>query len=101
YQEFRPDDFGLDAGAAGFMAALGHLFAQIGASPTPGEYARILGDVAQRVRTEEQLRASLFGWMEQLDRAALYAAPAQPFVADAVHAINRYLGIEEIELGGE
>jgi hypothetical protein len=101
YQEFRPEDFGLDAGAAEFMAALGRLFAAIGASPTPGEYARILGDIAQRVRTDEQLRASLFGWMEQLDRGALYAAPTQPLVADAVHAINRYLGIEEIELGGE
>ena len=101
YQDFRPEDFGLDASAGEFMSALGALFSLVGASPTPGEYARILDDVHQRIRTEEQLRLSLFGWMEQLDRAALYAAPAQALLADAVHAINRYLGIEEIELGGE
>lgn len=101
YQEFRPEDFGLDASAGEFMAALGALFATIGASPTPNEYARILDDVHLRIRTDEQLRISLFGWMEQLDRGALYAAPAQAQLADAVHAINRYLGIEEIELGGE
>lgn len=101
YQEFRPEDFGLGPAAGAFMTSLGALFAAIGASPTPGEYARILADVHERVRTEEQLRLSLFGWMEQLDRGALYAPPVQARLADAVHAINRYLGIEEIELGGE
>ena len=101
YQEFRPEDFGLPPAAMEFMSALGALFAQIGAAPTPSEYARILGDVHERVRTEEQLRLSLVGWMEQLDRGALYATPAQDLLTEAVHAINRYLGVEEIELGGE
>lgn len=96
--DYRPEDFGLDASAAEFMAALGTIFQAVGTSPTPTEYGRILADIHQRIRTEEQLRQSLFGWMETLDRAALHATPLQPLLADATQAINRYLGIEEIEL---
>ncbi|MCQ4164985.1 hypothetical protein [Tahibacter harae] len=99
YQEYRPEDFGLSPGAAEFMAALDAVFHALGASPTPREYAHILHDVHQRVRTEEQLRQSLFGWMEHADRSALYAVPLEAPLAAAVQAISRYLGIEEIELG--
>ncbi|MBN8742515.1 MAG: hypothetical protein BGP24_17585 [Lysobacterales bacterium 69-70] len=99
YLEYRPEDFGLDRSAAAFMAALGAVFDAVGCSPTTSEYTRILADIHQRVRTEEQLRQSLFGWMENLDRAALHATPLQPLIAAAAHAINRYLGIEEIEIG--
>jgi hypothetical protein len=99
YQEYRPEDFGLAPTAAEFMAALGDVFHALGASPTPREYAHILHDIHLRVRTDDQLRQSLFGWMEHADRGALYAAPLQASLSAAVHAINRYLGIEEIELG--
>lgn len=98
--DYRPEDFGLDASAAEFMDVLGQLFRELGTSPTPGEYGRILADIHQRVRTDEQLRQSLFGWMENLDRGALYAAPIQVRVTAATQAINRYLGVEEIELLG-
>lgn len=99
YLEYRPEDFGLDASAGEFMAALGVVFDAVGCSPTTSEYTRILADIHQRVRTEEQLRQSLFGWMENLDRAALHAPPLHPLFITAAHAINRYLGIEEIEIG--
>lgn len=99
YLEYRPEDFGLGAAAAEFMAALGALFSALGSSPTSSEYTRILADIHQRVHTDEQLRQSLFGWMEHLDRAALHAAPTQPLVTAATQAINRYLGVEEIEIG--
>ncbi len=99
YLEYRPEDFGLDSSATEFMTALGTLFNAVGSSPTSSEYRHILADIHQRVRTDEQLRQSLFGWMENLDRAALNAAPLQPLVAAASQAINRYLGIEEIEIG--
>lgn len=99
YLDYRPEDFGLDASAAEFMAALGAIFQGLGTSPTMSEYGRILADIHQRVRTDDQLRQSLFGWMENLDRAALHAAPLQHLIAAATQAINRYLGIEEIEIG--
>lgn len=97
--EYRPEDFGLDVSAAEFMRLLDQLFDALGNSPTSSEYARILADIHQRVRTEEQLRQSLYGWTESLDRAALQSAPLQPLLTAATQAINRYLGIEEIEIG--
>jgi hypothetical protein len=97
--DYRPEDFGLDASAAEFMAALGRLFSALGQSPTPREYTHILADVHQRIRTAEHLRQSLYGWMEGADRASLQAAPLRPLAEAAVQAINRYLGAEEIELG--
>ncbi|UXI69536.1 hypothetical protein [Tahibacter amnicola] len=99
FLDFRPDDFGLPDTAEAFMAALAAVFTAIGASPTQSEYVRILEDVHLRIRTEEQLRQSLFGWMETADRGALYAPHVQEPLANAVHAINAYLGIEIIELG--
>ncbi|HSX59104.1 MAG TPA: hypothetical protein VLF18_02785 [Tahibacter sp.] len=99
FLDYRPEDFGLDASAGEFMAALGAIFQNLGTGPTPGEYTRILADIHQRVRTDDQLRQSLFGWIENLDRAALHAPPLQHLVAAATQAINRYLGIEEIEIG--
>lgn len=98
---YRPEDFGLTPAAEEFLTALAQVFEAIGAVPTPGEYGRILADLHARVRTEEQLRQCLFGWMENLDRAALYARPLEPLLAAAQGAINRYFGLEEIELGGE
>lgn len=98
---YRPEDFGLPPAAVDFMAALAKVFEAIGAAPTPSEYRRILADLHAHVRTEEQLRLCLFGWMENLDRATLYARPLEPLLRDAQHAINRYFGLEEIELGSE
>ncbi len=99
FLDFRPDDFGLPDTAEAFMDALAAVFTAIGASPTQSEYVRILEDVHLRVRTEEQLRQSLFGWMENVDRNLLYAPHVQDPLSTAVHAINAYLGIEVIELG--
>lgn len=97
--DYKPADFGLPRTAVEFMAELAQVFQALGASPTPSEYARILQDIHKTVRTEEQLRCTLYGWMENLDHAVLYAQPLQVPLAKSVHAINRYLGLEEIELG--
>jgi hypothetical protein len=97
--QYRPEDFGLPPAAAAFMTALDAVFAAAGASPTPGEYTHILADIHQRVRTAEQLRQSLYGWTENLDRSVLQATPLQSLLEAAALAINSYLGIEEIEIG--
>ncbi len=98
--EFSPSDFGLDARAAEMFAALGALFEQIGRAPTHSEFSLLLGDIDQLIRTPEQLRQSLFGRTEHIDRAALYAREIEPALKDAVEAINRYVGLDEIQLGG-
>lgn len=96
--DYRPIEFGLGVEATALFDALAALFALLGRVPTAGELSRVLDDLDQRARTEEQLRASLFGWVEGLERGALYA----PVVRDALSAVlaasRELLGEDAIEL---
>ncbi|MCB1611417.1 MAG: hypothetical protein KDI60_06610 [Xanthomonadales bacterium] len=74
------------------------MFRQIGQSPTPSEFKRILNDLLSRVRSIEQLRTSLFGWIENLERERLYAAPIKPALEQVVSELDRLVGVEEIEI---
>ncbi|MGD9583318.1 MAG: hypothetical protein AB7V26_06580 [Lysobacterales bacterium] len=97
--DFRPEEFGLGQDAREMFARFGELFAALGTAPTSSEFTRILSDARQFVRTAEQLRHTLFGWMEHIDRGLLYAPQLTPALDAAVHALNHYIGMDEIELG--
>jgi hypothetical protein len=97
--DYRPEEFGLGLDARALFDALSALFDTIDAVPTPSELRRILDDALANARTEEQLRHCIFGWMERIDRGQLFAPELTPAVAACVHAINQYIGIDEIELG--
>ena len=96
--EFDPKDFGLDAEARPLFSALTELFRQIGQSPTPTEFQRILDDLLVRVRSVDQLRTSLFGWIENLDRDHLHAAAVKPALDRVIGELDRLMGVEEIEV---
>src|SRR5690606_28971116 len=64
FLDYRPQDYGLGADALPLFHALAALFDALHASPTPSEYGRLLADLLARVRSEDQLRQSLFGWTE-------------------------------------
>jgi len=96
--EFRPDEFGLDPDARELFAALAALFEGLGRIPTPSELRHILADLLEQVRTEEQLRHCLYGWMEQLDHALLVSPTVAPLMVEAVAALNRYIGLDEVVL---
>jgi hypothetical protein len=98
FLDYQPQDFGLGSDAQPLFAALGECFRGLGQAPTPSEYRHILDDVLRRVRTIDQLRICFYGWMEDLDRARLYAGALTPSLEHAVQALNAYLGVEEIEL---
>ncbi len=97
--DYRPEDFGLGLDARALFAAMAELFDAIAAIPTPSELRRILDDALANARTSEQLRHSIFGWMERIDRSQLFSPTLTPSVENCVHAINQYVGIDEIELG--
>lgn len=97
--DYRPEDFALGLDARALFAAFAGLFDAIEATPTPSEFRRILDDALANARTAEQLRHSIFGWMERIDREQLFAPELTAKVADCVHAINQFIGIDEIELG--
>lgn len=99
--DFDPGDFGLGSEARALFVALGELFRQLGQSPTASEFSRILADLLARVRSVDQLRLSLFGWMENLERERLYAAPIRPLLDAVIGELERLLGVEEIAMGAE
>ncbi|HWS28201.1 MAG TPA: hypothetical protein VN259_16700, partial [Xanthomonadales bacterium] len=91
-------DFGLDAQARGLFGALGEMFRQIGQAPTLSELQRILHDLLGRIRSVEQLRTSLYGWIENLDRDRLYAPQVKPLLEKVIGELDQLVGVEEIEV---
>jgi hypothetical protein len=97
----RPQDVGLGADAGALFEALATLFEKVGGAPTPSEFSRILADLLQQVRTEDQLRQTLFGWTEHIDRAALASPAVAPLLRQVIDALSEWLGAEEVVVAGD
>jgi hypothetical protein len=98
YLDYRPEDFGLGTDARPLFTALAAVFEAAYASPTPREFERLLQDLVQRVRSEDQLRQTIFGWTEGVERARLYAPELTVPLQLAIDALTHYLGHDEVEL---
>ncbi len=96
--EFEPKDFGFGDDARELFAALAALFRQLEQSPTPSEFQRVIDDVTRRVRSAEQLRICLYGWMENIDRDTLHAPALGPAIDQVITTLLAWLGVESIEL---
>jgi hypothetical protein len=94
--EYRPEEFGLGQDARELFAALGALFDALQSTPTPTELRHIVDDLLHQVRTEDQLRHTVFGWMERVDRPCLYSAALVPAVRAVIAALDALLGLEEV-----
>lgn len=98
YLDYRPEDYSLGPDAQALFASLAAVFEAASASPTPREFERLLQDLLHRVRSEDQLRQTLFGWTEAIDRARLYAPELTPLLQSAIDALTRYLGHDHVEM---
>jgi hypothetical protein len=98
---YAPEEFGLDSDAGPMMEALAALFSELGVTPTKSEYERILHDILTRVRTEDFLRHSIYGWTEGVDYAALYSAELDLQVREAMTVIEQFIGLDEIQIGSK
>ena len=95
----QPESLGLDLSCLEWLEPLGEVFAALGVAPTLSEYRRIAFDIVEYVRTREQLKTSLFGWVENIDRKRLNSRSLEPVLDRVVAAVENGLGIqEEIEL---
>lgn len=99
FLDYRPEDYGLGPDAKALFAALSALFQSAALSPTPSEFSRLLQDLLQRVRSEEQLRQALFGRIEGAERACLDAAAQRKPLTAVIDALGAWLGQDRIELG--
>lgn len=98
FLDYRPEDYALGPDAEALFATLIAVFEALGANPTPSEFGRLLQDMLGRIGSEEQLRQAIFGRIEQIDRARLYAPDITPRLRDCVDALAALLGEEHIEL---
>ena len=96
--DYRPDEFGLGLDARELFTAFAALFDALGSVPTSSEFRKLLIDALANARTAEHLRHCIFGWMEQIDRAQLFSPTLTPLVHEAVMAVNRYHGMDHIEI---
>jgi hypothetical protein len=99
FLDYRPADYGFGGEATPLFEAIGQVCLALGCSPTPSEFGLLLEDLVERTRSEEQVRQSLFGRIESVDRSRLYSpelvAPLRVLLAE----LERLLGADEITLG--
>lgn len=92
-------DIGLDEGCSLWLEPLNQLLTQLGVAPSLQQYRRLVFDVANSVRSREQLRVSIFGWIETVDYNLLSAPVMVPYLDAVLHALVACMGVhEEIEL---
>lgn len=97
--QIQPQDLGLDEENREWLEPLNELMLELGLSPSISEYRKLAYDIELHVRTAEQLRVSIFGWIENVDRKRLFSKSIQPYIARVMEAIEKGFGIqEEIEL---
>lgn len=92
-------DLGLDEDSCNWLNALEKLLNKLRLSPTLEEYQRLAFDIEEQVRTEHQLKVSIFGWLENVDRQQLESEELLPYINDVLQAIQQGLDVhEEIEI---
>ncbi len=69
-----PAELGLTADAQPVLDALAELFGQLELAPTWYEYQRLMFDVHANVVSLDNLKTSIFGWIEDVNRQTLYSA---------------------------
>jgi hypothetical protein len=99
FLDYRPADYGFGAEAKSLFEAIGGLCVALGCSPTPSEFGLLLQDLVQRSRSEEQIRQSLYGRIESVDRDRLYSPELLPLLRQLLAELERLLGADEVTLG--
>ncbi|GIX22252.1 MAG: hypothetical protein KatS3mg121_1035 [Gammaproteobacteria bacterium] len=96
---YTPEELGLPPQAAPLLEALHEAFETLGAFPTESEYRKILHDIERNVRSIDDLKQSIYGWTESVDRERLNGDAPREALAAVMRCIEDYLGVEEVELG--
>jgi len=92
-------DLGLDEKNCNWLTALQILFNDLKLSPTIEEYQRLAFDIEQHVHNKQQLKVSLFGWVENINRSQLDSEALQSSLDNVLEAILLGKEIhEEIEI---
>jgi hypothetical protein len=96
FLDYRPAEYGRGPEAADLFTALARVFVLLEASPTPSEFAHLLQDLERHARSEDQIRQSLFGRVESVDRHRLYAPELSGALRSLLAELERYLGADSV-----
>lgn len=100
--DIQPEDLGLDDSCLEWLGPLNDLLDALGVCPGVSEYRKLTYDIEQCVRTEEQLKASIFGWIEGVNRKRLMGSSLNLHMERVMRGIESNMSIqEEIELSSE
>jgi hypothetical protein len=93
-REITPALLGLAENARPMLEALRTLFTALDVSPTLEEYRRVAHDLHVNVNTPSELRQSIYGWVEGVERAHLMSAYLDQVLERQWPVIRAYLGLE-------
>ena len=92
-------DLGLNEQNCNWLTALQLLFNDLKLTPTIEEYQRLAFDIERHVHNKQQLKVSLFGWVENINRSMLDSEEIQLPLDNVLQAILLGKDIhEEIEI---
>lgn len=92
----------LDESASVWIDAVAEIFKLLKLNPTLNAYQKIAYDIEHHVRSADQLRISIYGWVEGVNYPQLFSEEMETLFLNAQLAIEDYIGIEDaIELSGE
>jgi len=95
-------DLGLNEQTCNWLRPLQSLLKQLKYFPTLEEYRRLSFDIEHYVHNKQQLKTSLFGWLENMTFSQLDDKTIQPYLKEVLEAIVQGKGIdEEIEISSD
>lgn len=98
FLDYRPADYRLGNEAQPLFDALGEACLALDAAPTPSEFGHLLDDLLHRARSEEQIRQSFYGRVENVARERLQSPELLPALRRMLIEIERLLGADEVVL---
>lgn len=96
-RDLNPTLLGLADNARPMLDALRTLFDTLSVCPTLEEVRRVVHDLHVNVNTPDELRQSVFGWVEGVDRTHLMSAYVDQVLAKQWPVIRAYLGLSPEE----
>lgn len=92
---FKPADFQLGGDAEPLMTCLHEIFQHLNVFPTYSEYKMIVHDIQHHIHSADDLKNSIYGWTEGIDRHLLYSGELNEIFQRVMPLIAAFLGIEE------
>lgn len=94
-RNISPEALGLGENARGMLESLQSIFQALNLNPTLNEYKKVIHDIHVNINGIDDLKTSIYGWVEGTDRGHLMSGHMQRIFETRMPAIIAYLGLED------